>query len=145
MKGRQPETIGSILGGLGGSFGLQGVLESGRIWRGWEDIVGVAIAAHCEPTSLREGILRVRADSPAWCTEIGYLAEEIKTRANSVAGRQVVRDVRVWTGPEPFVPKVSPEGRRRGPDPQERPEREGPEEALIAAREAWAKRFGRRG
>jgi hypothetical protein len=85
--------------------------------------------------------LRVRADSPVWATELGYLADEVCRRANDVVGGAVVREVRVWTGPA---------GRRRArkPEPSSgwiqkrggRTSDQDPEEALRRARRAWDKR-----
>ena len=74
-------------------------IDAGRVFRRWREVVGPQIADHAEPTSLRRGVLRVRADSPAWATEIGYLGEDIRARVNEAAGRALIAEVRVWTGP----------------------------------------------
>lgn len=122
-------------------MGIGGAAELGRLWGGWEDVVGASVAAHTEPTSLRGGVLRVRADSPVWATELGYLADEVCRRANDVVGGAPVREVRVWTGPG---------GRRRARKPEPgsgwiqkrggRTSDQDPEEALRRARRAWDKR-----
>lgn len=113
------------------------------MWSAWPEIVGPAVAAHAEPTSLRDGVLRVRADSPAWATEIGYLVDEIRSRANAVTGRALVTEVRVWTGPGSTL-ATAPPGDPSGPSPapaRDRPD--DPAEALDRARRAWAKRHPR--
>lgn len=95
----EPAPLGSLLSGAAGRFGLDDPGAVGSVWRKWPDIVGSDVASHAEPTSLRSGVLRVRADSPVWAHEIGYLAEEIKGRANSLLGRAAVTEVRIWSGP----------------------------------------------
>ena len=138
-----PERIGKLLGAAGSAFGLASPAQVGKVWAEWRAIVGPGIAAHAEPTSLREGTLRVRADSPAWATELGYLGGEIKARVNRAVGSELVREVRVWIGPrrkpagsraEPAEPVVEPVGKQPVDDP---------EEAFERARRAWSKRTGR--
>ncbi|MGH2787154.1 MAG: DUF721 domain-containing protein [Actinomycetota bacterium] len=99
MTADLPPRIGDLLGEVGRTAGVNDPIQTGALWNRWEMIVGADIAAHADPSSLRDGVLRVRADSPAWATEIGYLAEEILRRINVEMNRELVREVRVWTGP----------------------------------------------
>ena len=132
--------LSDLLPGATKALGIPSPEATGRVWARWKEIVGPGVAAHAEPTSLRAGVLRVRADSPAWATEIGYLAAEIRSRVNAVTGQPLVQEVRVWTGPPPAranVPSARPAA------PSEEPHREpasDPAEALERARRAWAKR-----
>ncbi|HEX2196023.1 MAG TPA: DUF721 domain-containing protein [Actinomycetota bacterium] len=135
LKDLLPEATGRI--------GIPAPEATGRVWAAWSDIVGPAVAAHAEPTSLRDGVLRVRADSPAWATEIGYLADEIRGRANAVTGRSLVSEVRVWTGPAPARAESPPAAGGAAPEAADAAGREpatDPAEALERARRAWAKR-----
>jgi predicted nucleic acid-binding Zn ribbon protein len=127
---------------VGRKLGLDHPREVGVVWDRWREIVGDDIAAHAEPSSLRGGLLRVRTDSPAWATEIGYLADEIRRKANETVGRALVSEVRVWTGPG----RIEPRARGRAAVP--RPARgtpqddvpDDPGEALERARRAWLRR-----
>ena len=122
-----------------GRLGIPSPEATGRVWSAWPEIVGPAVAAHAEPTSLRDGVLKVRADSPAWATEIGYLVDEIRSRANAVTGRALVSEVRVWTGPG--RPAAGSPGKVAG-ETSAAPEKERPKdpvEAFERARRAWAK------
>lgn len=136
-----------LLNPVGGRLGFDGALETGVLWSRWSEIVGEGIAAHAEPTSLKQGILRVRTDSPSWATEIGYLTDEIRTRANALAGRAIVAEVRVWTSPEPVRRGAaqSPPGATDADSGTSREELVGgdPIDALEAARAAWSKRHSR--
>jgi hypothetical protein len=127
---------------VGRRLGLDHPREVGVVWDRWRTIVGDDIAEHAEPSSLRGGLLRVRTDSPAWATEIGYLADEIKKKANETVGRELVTEVRVWTGPG----AIERAGRARAPvrdgaleAPPEAPP-DDPVEALQRARRAWLRR-----
>ncbi|MDQ3952268.1 MAG: DUF721 domain-containing protein [Actinomycetota bacterium] len=126
-----------------GRLGIPSPEATGRVWAAWSDIVGPAVAAHAEPTSLRGGVLKVRVDSPAWATEIGYLADEIRSRANAVTGKPLVSEVRVWTGPAPArggAPADDGGGSRQTAEQPDREPAKDPAEALERARRAWSKR-----
>ena len=155
MSDRDPVRLKDVLEGFTGPKGFGAPLDAGRLWREWRSIVGDGIAAHAEPTSLRNGVLRVRTESPAWATEIGYLADVIKTEANRRLGKDVVSAVRVWTGAPRKSPSEAPEAtsdRPPGPvgegvssDAGSTPREADPLTALERARRAWQRaRWGRR-
>ena len=144
-----PKRMGDLLGGVGKELGLSGAIGTGRVWARWVEVVGAAIADHAEPTSLKDGVLRIRTDSPTWATELGYKGAEIARRANEVAGATIVSEVRVWTGPGPIERRAA-EGRERYPTPGEETSEEvadvlasEPLAALGRARAAWARRRSR--
>lgn len=150
---REPQRLRDVLGDVGARLGIDRPAETGYLWARWREIVGDAIAAHAEPTSLRNGVLRVRAESPAWATEIGYLSAEIIERVNAALSAEVVREIRTWTGParsgpergsasgaprtDPSVPAPSVvEGTAEPP--------KDPLTALDRARKAWERRRRKR-
>ena len=96
---KEPTALRGLLGQAASGYGLDDALSAGTLWKRWVDVVGTDVAAHAEPTSLRDGVLRVRADSPVWAHEIGYLTGEIKKRANETLGREAVTEVKVWNAP----------------------------------------------
>lgn len=145
-----PRPLGALLGTAATRFGLDDALATGALWKTWGDIVGPDVAAHAQPTSLRGGVLRIRADSPVWAHEIAYLADEIKRRANTSLGRDVVAEVRVWTAPGDAAaaggPRPDPGGHRREDarsDAAPSSREDDPLEALGKARDAWLSRRGR--
>ena len=137
-----PHRIKDLLQGVGERLGFGGAIETGLVWSRWNDIVGDTVAAHAEPTSLREGVLRVRTDSPTWATEVGYLGQEIKRAANQVAGRELVSEVRVWTAPGSIdgPTRVAPDLRRTEVRSTSERDQLDPETALERARKAWERR-----
>ena len=146
--GSFPSRLRDLLDPLGKKLGMADAVAAGRIFERWASIVGADVAAHVEPTSLREGVLRVRADSPTWATEIGYLATEISERVNTAMGRPIVSELRVSAGPKAekkrsqrtYAPPTG-QGRRASSSPPP----EDPLEALERARAAWARNTQKRG
>lgn len=137
---RDPIGMGEALESLG-LVGGAPVGATARLWQAWPEVAGAAVCGHVEPTSLRAGVLRLRADSPVWATEVGYLADHIKTRANQILKDTLVEEVRVWYAPgpvsrplptEPPTPLPKASSRELG---QEEPER-----ALRRAYEAWRRK-----
>ncbi len=143
MNDGLPTRLGNLLGGATENLGVRSPRAAARIWNRWVEIVGPATAAHSEPTSLREGVLRVRVDSPAWATEVGYLAEEIRGRANEAAGQPLVTEVRVWNGPGKMASRLPVPGSDKAPAEGPRERASDPAEALERARRAWARRRSR--
>jgi hypothetical protein len=143
VKGRYLVRLRDLLPGAALSAGMdERAVDASRIFRRWRDVVGRHIADHATPSSLRRGVLRVRADSPVWASEIGYLGEEICARVNEAAGCDLVREVRVWTGPAPTGVLPDP-GERDRPAPGGGPgsaPADDPVEGLERARAAWARR-----
>jgi predicted nucleic acid-binding Zn ribbon protein len=137
--GKDPARVGEVLDGLGVRLGLGRSSDVGIIWKRWDQIVGATIARHAEPSSLRDGLLKIRAESPVWAAELAYLAGEIKSRANQLAGRDAVTDVRVWTGPGVVraTPKVAHDHAPKGSAPAPPAD---PMEALERAHTAWCRR-----
>jgi hypothetical protein len=69
-----------------------------RVWAAWDDMVGSGLAAHCEPVRLAGKVLVVRAESPAWATQLRYLTAQLIERADIALGPGSVREVRVVVG-----------------------------------------------
>lgn len=112
-RGELPPRLGELLGTVGSRAGIGDSKATAIVWAKWAEIVGAAVAGNAEPTSLRDGVLRVRATTPTWATELTYLGGEIRARANALVGREVVREVRVWTGPGRVAPATAATPERR--------------------------------
>ena len=64
----------------------------------WESVVGSDIAAHAQPTTLRDGVLAVTAESTAWATQLRLMQSQILGRIAAAVGHGVVTSLRI-TGP----------------------------------------------
>jgi Dna[CI] antecedent, DciA len=141
-----PFRIRDLLGDVGRRVGIPAAVETGMVWSRWSEIVGEAVAGHAEPSSLKGGVLRVRADSPSWATEIGYLGDEIKASVNRTVGVNLVGEVRVWTGPGSrrtgTGSGAKPKSATRAGEPPAVAPAPDPSAALERARAAWARHAG---
>lgn len=52
----------------------------------WEELVGEQVAAHTQPVSVRDGVLVVQVDDPAWATQIRFLEHDLLTRVGDAIG-----------------------------------------------------------
>lgn len=138
-----PQRVRDLLDRASSGLGIRNPVATGLMWSRWNQIVGADIAAHTEPSSLKDGVLRIRTDSPVWATEIGYLGDEIARRVNQDARRELVTEVKVWHGPgrvgrsAPAKPKGPAEGARRTAAEASSAD---PGSAFERAQAAWRKR-----
>jgi predicted nucleic acid-binding Zn ribbon protein len=67
------------------------------VFASWPDMVGESVAQHSRPRSLRDGVLVVAVDEPAWATQLRWLEADLLARLEAVLGPgQVARiEVRV--------------------------------------------------
>ncbi|MGH2705165.1 MAG: DUF721 domain-containing protein [Actinomycetota bacterium] len=109
-----PRTIEGMLVELARGWGLEHPLESARLVRSWETIVGPKLAEHCRPAGLRDGVLKIEVDSPAWAAELRYLGRDVVRAVNERVGREIVREVRTVVAAPRDGPKRGDGRRRRG-------------------------------
>ena len=85
--------VGASLGELSTRFGLAAPTTLHQVFDGWATLVGEPLASHVRPTTLRDGLLRLVADEPAWATQVKYLGQELVDRINERLGEQLVREL----------------------------------------------------
>lgn len=78
--------------------------------------IGPPIVDHAEPVLFRRGALTLRVGESAWLTELSFLSEQIRTRMNTLLGRELVKEVRLRLGPLERPPATPP---RKRPIPPE--------------------------
>ena len=69
----------------------------------WEEVVGPEVAAHAEPRSLRDGVLVVAVDQPAWATQLRFLGSDLLNRVRDATGCSDVAEIHVKVVGEPVV------------------------------------------
>jgi predicted nucleic acid-binding Zn ribbon protein len=95
-------------------------MHLGRLARCWEEVVGPVLARETAPRALDEGGLLVAASSAAWGTQVRFLADEIRRRANRELGSDQVRKVRVVVSSRGRDPLRGNDFGRPGGDPGSR-------------------------
>ncbi len=58
----------------------------GRLFAGWTEIVGEAMAEHVRPVRIDRSALVVTVDHPAWATQVRRLGDTLLDRASAYAG-----------------------------------------------------------
>jgi predicted nucleic acid-binding Zn ribbon protein len=93
-----PQPVGSVLAGYVEDRGWQLPLAEARVFADWAGLVGADVAAHCTPIILRDGELKVSAESTAWATQLRLLAATVLARLVAELGPDVVTKLSI-TGP----------------------------------------------
>jgi predicted nucleic acid-binding Zn ribbon protein len=97
-QSRDPRPIGAELAAVLRARGWEERLTAARVIARWPEVVGEAVAAHCQPSRLEPGgTLLVVADSAAWATQLTYLQGTLLDRLTAVCGPGVVTGVQVRT------------------------------------------------
>ena len=95
-----PQPIGAVLAGYVHDAGWQRPLAEASVFADWARLVGADVAAHCQPTSLRDGELRIAAESTAWATQLRILLPALTARLVAELGAGVVTKL-IVSGPIP--------------------------------------------
>lgn len=93
-----PVKVGAVLDGLISARGWDETMAQARVLSDWSTIVGPDVAAHCSPTSLTGGDLKLAAETTAWATQLRMLETTMLARIAESVGRGVVQRISV-TGP----------------------------------------------
>ena len=97
-RSREPRSVGAELADVLRARGWDGRLAAARVVARWPEVVGDAVAAHCQPSRLEEdGTLEVIADSAAWATQLTYLQGKLLDRLGTECGPGLVRRIQVRT------------------------------------------------
>lgn len=95
---RDPQTLGALTGSLARQRGWSNKVAEGTVFGRWPQVVGEDIAAHAEPTALRDGVLSIAAESTAWATQLRLMQSQILAKVIAAVGKGVVTSLRI-TGP----------------------------------------------
>lgn len=89
-----PRRVGDFLDRVTGAVGAPKAGTVGTVFGGWDQIVGSEVAAHASPRSLRDGVLVVEVDEPAWATQLGFLSPELLEKIHAATGSLEVSEIR---------------------------------------------------
>jgi predicted nucleic acid-binding Zn ribbon protein len=95
----EPVSIGDAAALVGDELGLAEPRSFARLVDSWSDVVGDAVAQHSRARGVRNGVLEIVVDAPAWATQLRYLEADLVDRASRVVGAGVVSAVRISVDP----------------------------------------------
>ena len=95
---RDPQTFAAATRDLSKNLGWGKRVAEGAVFGQWATVVGAQIAEHAEPTSLRDGVLSVTAESTAWATQLRMVQSQLLAKIAAAVGDGVVKTLKI-TGP----------------------------------------------
>lgn len=99
-RGRgEPRPITDSLAELGGELGLADPRATRRLVESWPELVGAGVAEHAWPLQVRNRVLTIAVDDPAWAAELRYQERTVRDRIVEHVGTDVVRALRVVVRP----------------------------------------------
>lgn len=74
------DKAGNILGGILARHNIRKIGALANIAADWRAVCGDAVARHCAPADLRDGVLSIVVDSPVWMQQLSFLKAELLDR-----------------------------------------------------------------
>jgi predicted nucleic acid-binding Zn ribbon protein len=96
--GRDPQPLGNIARDVAKKRGWSARVAEGAVLGQWPAVVGRHIAEHATPTTLRDGVLSVSAESTAWATQLRIIQAQVLAMIAAAVGDGVVTSLKI-TGP----------------------------------------------
>ena len=93
MRRNKTITLGEALGELIKEYRLEKGLKDAAVLNIWEDIAGKVITARTKRIYLNDGVLHIYLTSSVLRNELMMLRDSLKSRINSRAGEEVVREI----------------------------------------------------
>ena len=76
-KREEPGRLSEVLDELVSARDWKKGIAEGSLFSNWHEIVGSEISEHCEPITLLEGRLTLRAESTAWATQLRLISDQL--------------------------------------------------------------------
>lgn len=95
---RDPQPLGRAARDVAKKRGWSTHVAEGTVLGHWRTIVGEQIADHATPTSLKDGMLSVTAESTAWATQLRMFQARLLAKIAAAVGNGIVTSLKI-TGP----------------------------------------------
>ncbi|MGV0837100.1 DUF721 family protein [Mycolicibacterium thermoresistibile] len=92
---RDPQPLSAATRDLARNRGWSGRVAEASVFGRWPAVVGEQIAAHAAPTSLREGVLTISAESTAWATQLRMVQSQVLAKIAAAVGDGVVTSLKI--------------------------------------------------
>lgn len=94
-KKDDPEKLSNILNDLVTTRDWKKGIAEGTLFTKWREIVGNEIADHCEPITLFEGRLTIKAESTSWATQLRLITPDLLKNIRSRSEGALVDELTV--------------------------------------------------
>jgi predicted nucleic acid-binding Zn ribbon protein len=92
---RDPQPLGAAASDVARTRGWSVRVAEGAVFGRWQAVVGEQIAAHARPTSLRDGVLCISAESTAWATQLRMVQPQLLAKIAAAVGDGVVNSLKI--------------------------------------------------
>lgn len=96
---RGPVSIGDTLDRVLAGLGAPPASALERVVRAWPDLVGPAAADALRPVAVRDGVLVVSSEDPAWVGQARWMEDTVVRGLDDVLGPGVVTSLRARRPP----------------------------------------------
>lgn len=83
---RDPEPVAGAVDRVMRNLGSSTPKQVRSVFDRWPELVGEQVALKATPVSLRDGVLAVAVDDPAWATQLRYLEQQIVAQLQAELG-----------------------------------------------------------
>ena len=94
-RSKEPISLGSVIDGLMAEQVFSRGMPVASLASRWTDVVGERLAEQTQPLALEAGVLTVGAVNGAWASQVRFMSDEVKGRANQTLGGEPIRLVTV--------------------------------------------------
>lgn len=112
---RDPQSFSAATRDLARSRGWSKQVAEGAVLGQWTTVVGDQIADHAVPTSLKDGVLTVSAESTAWATQLRMVQAQLLAKIAAAVGDGVVTTMKIQGPTAPSWRKGNRSVPGRGP------------------------------
>ncbi|NEG69986.1 DciA family protein [Bifidobacterium choloepi] len=98
--GRDPNRIGGVLEAFAVQKGWGRYLGMTRLMEAWPEIAGPVAAAHTQVDSLVDGVLKIRANTPAWEQQMSGLSGHLLAKIQATHPEFGIRRLEVIRAPK---------------------------------------------
>ncbi len=85
--------LAQVLNGYLNRNGMAHLLYEDKLRQHWTELMGQRASEMTQLESMQDWILRVRVSNASWRMELHYQKENIRHKANTLLGHEVVQDV----------------------------------------------------
>jgi hypothetical protein len=97
-RGKNPVTLGEVLGHFLRNSGLKRRLQEQKILDSWERAVGAPIAERTQAVGVINRVLRVKVSSSVWMQQLQFMKGLILQKLHEQTGNHLLQDLRFFLG-----------------------------------------------
>jgi len=94
-----PATMGKAIDRLMRNLGAPKLATVRSVFDRWPELVGEQVASRAQPIALRDGVLSVGVEDPAWATQLRFLEAELLRQIADEFGPDEVTAIEVRVRP----------------------------------------------